>query len=60
MVYVACQYVGGDARVVDAEELAEVAWATLDEIETYVPYGVYPPVQEYLSRVLSSWPRRSA
>jgi 8-oxo-dGTP diphosphatase len=54
MTYVACEPVAGEARVEDAEELAEVAWITLDEIPAHVPWGLYPPVQEYLEGVLAS------
>ena len=54
MTYVACEPVAGEARVKDAEELAEVAWITLDEISAYVPWGLFPPVQEYLDGELSA------
>lgn len=54
MTYVACEPVAGEARVEDAEELAEVAWITLEEIPAYVPWGLYPPVQEYLEGALAS------
>lgn len=52
MTYVACEVVGGEARVADEEELVEVAWVGLEEIPTYVPWGLYPPVQKYLDDVL--------
>ncbi|MEU9415195.1 NUDIX hydrolase [Streptomyces sp. NPDC048272] len=54
MTYVACEPVGGEARVEDAEELAEVAWITLDEIPQYVPWGLFPAVQEYLEGALTA------
>jgi 8-oxo-dGTP diphosphatase len=54
MTYVACEPVAGEARVEDAEELAEVAWIALDEIPTYVPWGLYGPVQDYLDEVLTA------
>jgi 8-oxo-dGTP diphosphatase len=54
MTYVACEPVVGEARVEDDEELAEVAWITLEEIPTYVPYGLFGPVQEYLDGALAS------
>ena len=44
MAYVACQYMGGDPYVADAEELAAVAWATPDQFDRYVPYGFAPAV----------------
>lgn len=52
MTYVACEPVAGEARVEDAEELAEVAWVPIGEIAEYVPWGLYPPVQEYLEGTL--------
>ncbi|WP_327307966.1 NUDIX hydrolase [Streptomyces sp. NBC_01298] len=52
MSYVACEVVGGEARVADEEELAEVAWIRLEEIPTYVPWGLFGPVQDYLEEVL--------
>lgn len=54
MTYVACEPVAGEARVEDTEELAEVAWVTLEEIPTYVPWGLFPPVQEYLEGALTA------
>ncbi|MBT2467816.1 NUDIX hydrolase [Streptomyces sp. ISL-66] len=54
MTYVACKVVAGEARVEDAEELAEVAWVSLDEIPAYVPWGLYPPVQEHLAEQLTA------
>jgi 8-oxo-dGTP diphosphatase len=51
---VACEAVAGEARVEDAEELAEVAWIGLAEIPEYVPWGLFPPVQEYLESALAS------
>lgn len=53
MSYVACEVVGGEARVADEEELAEVAWIRLEEIPTYVPWGLFGPVQEYLDETLA-------
>jgi 8-oxo-dGTP diphosphatase len=54
MTYVACEPVAGEARVEDDEELAEVAWIALDDIPTYVPWGLYGPVQDYLDEVLAA------
>ncbi|TXS22424.1 NUDIX hydrolase [Streptomyces sp. adm13(2018)] len=54
MSYVACEVVGGEARVADEEELAEVAWIRLDEIPDYVPWGLFGPVQEYLDETLGA------
>lgn len=52
MVYVACDLVSGDAYVADSEELAEVVWATLDELSSYIPNPLYPAVQSHLNDVL--------
>jgi len=54
MIYVSCELVSGAAYVADSEELAEVAWSTLGELNTYVPHGLYPPVQEHLDRTLTA------
>jgi 8-oxo-dGTP diphosphatase len=54
MVYVACDVVDGEARVVDDEELAELAWAERDELAEYVPHGFFEPVQQYLDDALSA------
>lgn len=53
MVYTACTVVDGEPSVVDAEEIAEVAWVKHSEIGEHVPRGLYPPVQEYLDQVLA-------
>lgn len=53
MNYVACDLIAGDAHVADPDELAEVAWVTLDELTTYVPNPLYPAVQAHLDEVLS-------
>lgn len=53
MTYVACEPISGEAAIGDAEEIAEVAWLRHAEIPTYVPYGLYPRVQEYLDGVLT-------
>ncbi|MFE2850606.1 NUDIX hydrolase [Streptomyces lavendulae] len=53
MSYVACEVVAGEARVADEEELAEIAWIRLEEISTYVPWGLFGPVQEYLDGALA-------
>ena len=48
MAYVACQMISGDARVADADELADVAWVTPEGARVYVPYGFAPVVEEHL------------
>ncbi len=54
MIYVNCEPVSGSAFVADTDELDEVAWSTLAELAEYVPHGLYPPVQDYLDRMLSA------
>lgn len=53
MAYVACEVTGGDARVVDDDELAELAWVNQNSLGDYVPYGFYASVQAYLDSTLS-------
>lgn len=52
MWYTACRVMEGEARVADSEELDEIAWVKLDEIPSLVPYGLFEPVQEYLSSAI--------
>jgi 8-oxo-dGTP diphosphatase len=52
MSYTACRLLGGVAIVGDAEEIAEVAWVAHADLPTYVPYGLFEPVQEYLDGAL--------
>ncbi|MGW5273610.1 NUDIX hydrolase [Streptomyces sp. NPDC004044] len=52
MTYVACELISGTAGIGDEEEIAEVAWVAHADIPTYVPYGLYPRVQEYLDEAL--------
>jgi 8-oxo-dGTP diphosphatase len=50
--YVVCRLISGEANVADADELAEVAWVTLEELPQFVPQGLFGPVQEYLDQHL--------
>lgn len=52
MGYVACDVISGEAYVADAEELADIVWATPDRFTDYVPYGFAPAVQDYLTATL--------
>jgi 8-oxo-dGTP diphosphatase len=54
MVYVACDVVAGDARVVDDEELAELAWVEHGQLSEYVPHGFFESVQQYLDEALNA------
>lgn len=53
MIYLACSPVEGtDVFVGDEEELAEVRWLSLAEVDTLMP-GVFEPVREHLGRMIS-------
>lgn len=52
MSYTACRLLEGVAIVGDVEEIAEVAWVAHADLPTYVPYGLFEPVQEYLDGTL--------
>jgi 8-oxo-dGTP diphosphatase len=54
MIYVACDVVKGEARVVDEDELADFVWSDRERLATYVPYGFYEPVQRHLDNALTS------
>jgi 8-oxo-dGTP pyrophosphatase MutT (NUDIX family) len=53
MIYLACSPVAGtDVFVGDPEELAEVRWLSLAEVDTLLR-GVFEPVREHLGRLIS-------
>jgi len=53
MIYLACLPVKGtDVHVGDTEELAEVRWIGLSELDALLP-GMYEPVREHLGRTLA-------
>lgn len=52
MSYTACDVLNGYAIIGDPEEIAEVAWVAHADLSTYVPYGLFEPVQEYLDDAL--------
>lgn len=53
MIYLGCAPVDGtDVFVGDTEELAEVRWLSLAEVDELMP-GVFDPVREHLGRVIS-------
>lgn len=54
MIYVACDVINGEARVVDEEELVDLVWSDRERLAGYVPYGFYAPVQRHLENMLSS------
>lgn len=53
MIYLACTPTHGtDVFVGDEDELAEVRWLSLAEVDTLMP-GVFEPVREHLGRLIS-------
>ncbi|HEV2635712.1 MAG TPA: NUDIX hydrolase [Actinocrinis sp.] len=54
VAYVACTVVRGEATVVDEDELDALAWVDHEELASYVPYGLWEPVQDYLDVILLS------
>lgn len=54
MIYLGCTPVGDPETVFvgDEEELAEVRWLSLAEVDTLMP-GVYEPVRDHLGRLIS-------
>lgn len=53
MIYLACAPTHGtDVFVGDPDELAEVRWLSLAEVDTLMP-GVFDPVRAHLARVIS-------
>ncbi len=52
MIYVACEVTGGEARVLDEEELAELTWSEHAQLSEYIPHGFLPAVQEHLDSTL--------
>ncbi|RZU49344.1 ADP-ribose pyrophosphatase YjhB (NUDIX family) [Krasilnikovia cinnamomea] len=54
MIYVACDVVGGTARVADADEIAAVEWCDRTKLLQHVPYPLHDPVQRYLDGCLES------
>lgn len=52
MLYVACDVIEGEARVVDEEELVDFTWSQHDQLAQYIPHGLFPAVQTYLDSTL--------
>jgi 8-oxo-dGTP pyrophosphatase MutT (NUDIX family)/predicted DNA-binding transcriptional regulator AlpA len=53
MIYLACSPVEGtDVFVGDEDELAEVRWLSLAEVDQLMP-GMFEPVREHLARLIS-------
>jgi 8-oxo-dGTP diphosphatase len=53
MIYIACESVSGTAHVADPEDLAEVQWCDRAQLDEYVPYPFYGPVQDLLDSTLT-------
>ncbi|WP_157253254.1 NUDIX domain-containing protein [Nonomuraea typhae] len=54
MIYLACSPTGKtDVIVGDPEELAEVKWVSLSEVDELLP-GIFEPVREYLSEQIGN------
>jgi 8-oxo-dGTP diphosphatase len=52
MIYVACDVIDGEAKIIDDDELADFIWTKGSQLAKYVPYGFYPAVQDYLDAAL--------
>jgi 8-oxo-dGTP diphosphatase len=46
--YVACRAIGGQARVVDTDELDAAEWCPVADVEARLTAGVFGPVLTYL------------
>ncbi|MGW8743949.1 NUDIX domain-containing protein [Streptomyces sp. NPDC055794] len=47
VVYVACRLLSGEAYAASRREVAEVRWVATEELDGFVPGGLYPPVRAY-------------
>lgn len=54
VVYVACDLIGGAARVAAPDEIDAVAWASAAQLRSYVPSGFAPDVETYLAEHFST------
>lgn len=54
MVYVGCEVSEGEARIADMDELDDLAWCSLEQLDDYIPHGVFQPVMEYLRVTLNA------
>ena len=52
MAYVACDVLGGEAAVLDREELDGLAWVEHAALDDYVPYELWAPLRAYLDEIL--------
>ncbi|WP_117214058.1 NUDIX hydrolase [Allorhizocola rhizosphaerae] len=48
MFYVGCEAATDSASLVDADELAELAWCDDRDVTAKIPSGLYEPVADYL------------
>jgi len=52
MIYVGCVAEDDSATLVDAEELAELAWCDWPDLIMKIPNGLFAPVADYLQKSL--------
>ena len=52
VVYVACAVIGGQARVVDADEVDALDWCDKAKLVAYVPSPLADPVRRYIDAAL--------
>ena len=53
IIYVVCTPEPDEQpRLLDGEELAEMTWARLADLDSLIPVGIFPPVRQYLASVL--------
>ena len=51
--YILCDYIEGQAKVLDSEELVAVEWMSVSEIFENVTSDIFPPLKEYLQAFLN-------
>ncbi|MGP4008161.1 NUDIX hydrolase [Streptomyces sp. 4N124] len=52
IAYIACRPIAGVAHAASPREVSAVAWVPPGDLGSYVPRGLYPPVQAYLDSCL--------
>jgi 8-oxo-dGTP diphosphatase len=50
VVYVACEVVDGVERIVDVDELDDMRWCDVGDVERSLSAGVFQPVLQYLNK----------
>ncbi len=54
IAYFLCQYQSGQPTIIDANEIREVAYKTYQELIHDIKTDLYPPVKQYLKKMLRS------